>query len=432
MPKWTFPVSKHVQLLRPAKRRRLSSMNTSQISSGKVPTFYSQYFFTNALYDNTPPHSVHLPAQTGPDAVKALHDDPHFQHDMTMLKPNPSFTISHLLKIYGQLSKSRLTFLIVLTSMSGVALSPFPTTVPILLSTAIGTALCSSCANTINQIREVPFDAQMARTRLRPLVRGAISPTHAMGFAAVTGLTGPAILAAINPISAWLGAVNIILYSGVYTSLKRTSVVNTWVGSIVGGIPPLIGWTACGGKIFPSASYPIELFPPSFFSDLASTMSIIQIDNPLSALALFSLLFSWQFPHFNSLAHLVRESYAQGGYKMLAAINPRLNALVAFRHSIGLIVICSVLTPLSGLTTWAYAITSMIPNAFLTRAAWRFWRSGTEKDARALWHISLSYLPIVLALMMCHKQGMDWLTFLGWSKGKEEKGMVQGNVIAQE
>lgn len=332
-------------------------------------------------------------------------------------------TPGRLLKIYSQLSKSRLTALITLTAMSGVALSPLPATVSVLLATAAGTALCSASANTLNQLQEVPYDAQMARTRTRPLVRRAITPLHAAGFAAATGISGPVMLwTMVNPTTAILGAANIALYAGLYTWLKRKHVVNTWVGAVVGGLPPVMGWTACGGQLFPSSTYPVEYFLPQILSSLPTeSINLSLIDNPLSPFALFMLLYSWQFPHFNSLSHLVRGSYAQAGYQMLSVLSPSQNALVALRHSILLIPICSVLMPLSGLTTWAFAVTSLVPNVICARAAWKFWRVGGEKQARALWHNYLWYLPVILALAMVHKQGMDWAKWIGIKDDEETK-----------
>ena len=104
-------------------------------------------------------------------------------------------------------------------------------------------------ANTLNQWIEAPFDAQMSRTRNRPLVRLAISPTHAFISGIGSGILGTAILATINPTCAILGLSNIVLYSGVYTLMKRQSIYNTWVGAVVGAIPPLIGWVANTGSI---------------------------------------------------------------------------------------------------------------------------------------------------------------------------------------
>jgi protoheme IX farnesyltransferase len=327
-----------------------------------------------------------------------------------------------LLKVYAQLSKARLTVLVMLTSMSAVALSPLPTTVPILLSTAIGTALCSASANTLNQLQEVPFDAQMARTRSRPLVRRAITPLHGSAVAVVAGIAGPALLwYMVNPVTALLGAGNIVLYAGVYTWMKRKSIYNTWVGSVVGALPPLMGWTACGGKLLPSPDYPIHTFLPDFLTANTIPLDISLVDNPLSPFALFMLLYSWQFPHFNALSYLVRDSYAQAGYTMLSVIDPARNALVSLRHAALLVPICSILFPLSGLTTWAFALTSLVPNLICVRSAWRFWKYGGEKHARSTFQHSLWYLPVVMGLAMLHKQGMDWLNWLGIVNDEEEK-----------
>lgn len=330
--------------------------------------------------------------------------------DARGFKAIEELTPRRLLRIYAQLSKSRLTALNVLTAMTGVALSPLPTTVPILLATAIGTALCSASANTLNQVQEVPYDAQMARTRMRPLVRRAISPAHAMGFAAMTGIAGPAILwTQVNPTTAILGLGTIITYAGLYTWLKRRSVINTWVGAVVGAMPPLMGWTAGGGQLWPSSSQPIALYLPEWMD--ASPAISASVDNPLATLAFFIFLYSWQFPHFNAFSHFVRDSYAQAGYRMLSVISPRRNAAVSLRHALILIPTCSILVPLAGLTTWAFAITSLAPNFIFSQAAWRFWKAGGEKEARVLFRHSLWYLPVVLGLMMFHKSGANWT---GW------------------
>ena len=319
--------------------------------------------------------------------------------------------------------------------MSGVALSPIPTTVPVLLSTALGTALCSASANALNQLQEVPYDAQMARTRGRPLVRRAISPAHAAAFAAVTGLAGPTLLWMMcNPTTALLGAANIALYAGPYTRMKRHTIWNTWVGAIVGAVPPLMGWTAVGGSLLPSAAAmnPVSFHFPSVLAaapapDFVASSSVIVLDSPLAPWVLFALLFSWQFPHFNSLAHFVRSAYAQGGYRMLAVLDPRKNRLVALRHVILLAGICSTLVPLSGLTTWSFALTSLVPNAIWLRATWGFNKFGGDTRARTVFAHSLWWLPVVLGLMIVHKNNVDWLQWMGF-RATEEKD-VEGTTV---
>ncbi|KAH0584987.1 Protoheme IX farnesyltransferase, mitochondrial [Termitomyces sp. J132] len=337
-----------------------------------------------------------------------LHNRP-WRPAVCAFRPVERLTGARLVKVYAQLSKSRLSALVVLTAMSGVALSPLPASIPMLLSTALGTGLCSASANTLNQLQEMPLDAQMARTRNRPLVRRAITPLHATAFAAATGIAGPAILAAcVNPTTALLGAANIALYAGLYTWMKRRSIASTWAGAVVGGIPPVMGWTACGGALLPDAAHHVHLFLPNAPIDLAA------IDNPLAPFALFMFLYSWQFPHFNSLSYIVRGSYAAAGYPMLSVISPSKNTLVSLRHALLLAPITSILFPISGLTTWWLALTSLPPNLICIIAAWRFWRSGSEKDARVVFQHSLWYLPVMMALMMAHKQGVDWWTWLGF------------------
>ncbi|KAI0084097.1 protoheme IX farnesyltransferase [Irpex rosettiformis] len=397
---------------------------SSTVHGRSNPLEFASFFFHNAQWKSTA--SVTTTKYASPPQSRRSTRAAIEPVSLASYKPTEVLTTRRLFKIYTQLSKSQLTTLVVLTAMGGVALSPLPTTVPVLLATAFGTALCSASANSLNQLQEIPFDAQMARTRNRPLVRRAITPVHATCFATVTGISGPLLLwTMVNPTTAWLGILNIALYAGPYTWLKRSTIWNTWLGSIVGAIPPLMGWTACGGHLLPSPDHPITLFLPSFLT--ASPIDGLLIDNPLAPFALFMVLFSWQFPHFNALSHFVRESYAQAGYHMLCITNPLKNRLVAFRHALLFVPICSVLVPLSGLTTWAFALTSLVPNTILVQAAWKFYKTGSGKHARVLFQHSLWFLPVILGLMMFHKQGMDWLSWIGW-RTEEDRNNIHPTV----
>ena len=106
---------------------------------------------------------------------------------------------------------------------------------------------------------------------------------------------------------------------------------------------------------------------------------------------------------------------------MLAVLDPRKNRLVALRHVILLTGICSTLVPLSGLTTWSFALTSLVPNAIWLRAAWRFNKFGSDAHARTVFAHSLWWLPVVLGLMIVHKNNVDWLQWVGFRAAEEEE-----------
>lgn len=120
----------------------------------------------------------------------------------------------------------------------------------LLAATLVGTSLTSGSAAAFNHYLEVPFDSQMKRTQDRPLVTGKVSPLHAATFAVISGATGLTLLATcVNPLTAALGAANLCLYSFIYTPMKRVHIANTWVGAVVGAIPPVMGFTAVNGFV---------------------------------------------------------------------------------------------------------------------------------------------------------------------------------------
>jgi heme O synthase-like polyprenyltransferase len=64
----------------------------------------------------------------------------------------------------------------------------------------------------------------------------------------------------VNPLTGALGVFNIFLYTCCYTPLKRISIANTWVGAVVGAIPPVMGWTAATGSL-DAGEYLLQLLP---------------------------------------------------------------------------------------------------------------------------------------------------------------------------
>lgn len=274
---------------------------------------------------------------------------------------------------YLKLSKIRLTGLVVLTSMAGFAMAPGEFVLSNFLLLSGGVCLTSAAANTINQFFEVPFDSQMNRTKNRPLVCGNLSTQSAIYFAIGSAVSGSTILyMGLNPLTCFLGVTNLLLYTLVYTPLKRVNVANTWVGSVVGAIPPIMGWTAVTGSIEPGG------------------------------LLLGALLFAWQFPHFCALSWNLKSEYSRAGYQMMSTVTPYLCRSTALRYSILLTPLCTLLSQV-GITTWHFAILSLPPNAYMAFLAWRFYRDADANSSRKLFRYSLIYLPILFALIFATK-----------------------------
>ena len=322
----------------------------------------------------------------------------------TLSSTMPATSLRRLFTTCLSLSKPRLSFLIVLTTATAYSLYPVPalllpstTASPSLSALTLifltsGTALCCASANALNMLLEPKYDAQMSRTRNRPLVRGLIGKKGALIFAAAAGALGVGGLwFGVNPTVAFLGGSNIFLYAGIYTPMKRISVLNTWAGAIVGGIPPLMGWAAAAGQSATGSGEWTELL----FSE-----------GSVGGWLLAGLLFAWQFPHFNSLSWPIREEYKNAGYRMLVWTNARMNGRVALRYAILCFPICAGLWWFQ-ITDQGFLVTSSVVNAWMVKEAWSFWRKeGHKGSARGLFWASVWHLPVVMVLAMVHKKGI--------------------------
>lgn len=329
-------------------------------------------------------------------------------------------TLSTLLS----LSKPRLTILVVLTAMASYALYPAPemlssssTETPslsplTLLFLTAGTTLCSASANTFNMLYEPATDAKMARTRNRPLVRRLISKRSAMLFGVLSGAVGVgALYFGVNPTVSGLGLANIVLYAGAYTPLKAATAFNTWIGAVVGSIPPLMGWAAAAGEAATKDDSWRELL---FANDGSS----------IGGWVIAGLLFAWQFPHFMGLSWPIREEYKSAGLRMLVWTNPARNARVALRYSIAFIPLCLSLCA-AGVTERSFAVASFPINAWLVWEAVRFWRyEGHKGSARSLFWASIWHLPGIMILALLFKKGMwsrAWRSVFGEEGEWEEE-----------
>ena len=272
-----------------------------------------------------------------------------------------------------ELTKPRITALILICTAVGYlfgcrAVFHFLT----LLHALLGTALMASGTSALNQWYEADSDAKMRRTRGRPIPAGRMKRSHGFVFGVLLSTAGFVELwIGTNILAAALGLFTLMSYMFVYTPLKQRSPACTTVGALPGAMPPLIGYAAASGAL------------------------------DTWALALFLILFVWQFPHFYAIAWMYREDYARGGIKMLPVIEPdgESTAKRIVACSILLIPI-SLLPRLLGMTGSIYAAAAIAGGSALLYFGLRLGRERTFTRARHMLLASVFYLPALLTVMV--------------------------------
>jgi len=323
--------------------------------------------------------SSHFPAQKQQHAVGAHEADVAPPGSTTATAPSSFSPSSGALGIYAELAKSKLSALVVATTAAGYLMAPVPIEPATLASAIAGTFLCSASANSFNQVIEVKRDAMMNRTCRRPLPSGRISRAHAVVWASSAGVAGVTMLAlCTNLTTAALGAGTIGLYTLVYTPLKVVHPLNTWVGAVVGAIPPVMGWTAAGGSLL-----------------------------SIEPLMLSAALFLWQIPHFLALAWMYRADYEQGGYKMLPLTDPsgERTSAVCLEYT-GYLTALPFACWAAGLTSCMFPVESIAFNGAMLVAAARFAGNSQrgQAHARRLFLVSLAYLPLFFGCFLVHQR----------------------------
>lgn len=281
--------------------------------------------------------------------------------------------IGRAIRLYLEVSKARLSALVVATTGVGFVLGSRGDLDPLRLGwTVFGTALTALGANCWNEWLEREADARMKRTRTRPLPSRRMRPETACLVGGLSVFWGLLILLTFtNALTAGLALLVELLYLAVYTPLKRRSPTCTLVGALCGAIPPIMGWTAATGVIEPGAWL------------------------------LASLLFLWQMPHFLALAWLYRDDYERGGFRMLPLVDRRgtVTSLAAVLYSLALLPL-GLIAALIGLAGWTTTVGSLLLGGWMLALAIALERDRSDRNARRLFMASLAYLPLFLSLLL--------------------------------
>lgn len=272
-----------------------------------------------------------------------------------------------------ELTKPRITFMVVLTTAVGFIL---PATGPLPLGlffhALLATGALVSGASVLNQVLEIDTDARMRRTAQRPLPSGRLHPDTALALGVALAIVGVLWLAlAVNLLTALVGIAALVGYVFVYTPMKRWTSLATIVGAVPGALPPVMGWTAYRDAIEPGAW------------------------------VLFGILFMWQLPHFLAIAWMCREDYGRAGFPMLSVHDDRgvRTARQALLWAAALVPVALLPTVL-GLTGGVYFAGALAAGLLYLAGAVAFARQRAHETARKLLWISVLYLPAILAVML--------------------------------
>lgn len=280
---------------------------------------------------------------------------------------------------YAQFSKLRLASLVVFSAVIGYFIACREMQIAAdwirLTALTLGGFLVTASSNGFNQVIERDTDKLMKRTQNRPLPQGRMTVNEGIVVASVMGIAGISVLFAFtNVLSGILGSLALVLYTIVYTPLKKITPFAVFVGAFPGAVPAMLGWVAASegmGKI------------------------------GTSALLLFAIQFMWQFPHFWAIAWVQHDDYKQAGFHLLPSPGGR-DKSSAFQIVVYTLMLIPVsLTPLlfhlSGLISAMVILACGV--GFLLQAL-KLYRTCEVQSASRLMFGSFIYLPVVqLALL---------------------------------
>jgi len=277
---------------------------------------------------------------------------------------------------YFELTKPRITVLIMLTSAAGFALGSRGAVNYVLLTHAlIGIGLLSSGIATLNQFIERDLDGLMRRTADRPLPSGRLFPIEALWFGVLVTAGAEVYLAVlVNTLTSLLGLTVIAGYLFVYTPLKTRTSLSTALGAFPGAMPPLMGWTAARGEI------------------------------DIAAWVLFAILFLWQFPHFLAIAWMYREDYGRAGIRMLPVVEPdgRVTGQQIILYALMLVPV-SLLPAVLGISGKVYLFAALVLGILFLAFSIRAALSKSNQHARQLLLASVLYLPLLFGVMVLNR-----------------------------
>ncbi|MEQ9408038.1 MAG: heme o synthase [Fuerstiella sp.] len=274
---------------------------------------------------------------------------------------------------YAELCRPRIAVMTMVSVAVGFTLSsPVVFDGFLLFMSIIGIVQLVAASSILNQCLERRTDAKMTRTSSRPIAVGRVSLSESILVSVALSVSGFTLLwDQVNPLTATATLATLLVYVGGYTVLKRRTSLCTTVGAIPGAMPPVLGWLAAGGR-------------PG-----------------IEAMALFSVFFIWQFPHFLAIGWLHRHDYRRAGLRMLPSFSDQglLTGLFAVLYAAAFVPV-SVLPAYVGLSGDFYFCAALFLSVSYLVYAIRFLLDRSELRARGLLYNSLLCLPLLLIALV--------------------------------
>jgi protoheme IX farnesyltransferase len=291
----------------------------------------------------------------------------------------PGELVRRRLADYLALTKPRVIAMVLVTTAVGYYLgSPgTPVLVPLVYA-LVGTALAAGGTLALNQYVERDLDAQMERTRHRPLPEGRVHPGEALAVGLGLLVAGLTVLAAgAHALAALVTGGIAVTYLLVYTPLKPVTSLCSIVGAVPGALPPVAGWAAARGALGPEPWI------------------------------LFAIMFLWQIPHSLAIGCVYREDYARAGIRLLPVIDRdgASTGRQVVSNCLALVPV-ALLPTLVGLAGAVYFLVALVLGLGFLWAAIGLARTRSTADARRLLLASLVYLPVLLTVMALDK--LSW------------------------
>lgn len=278
-----------------------------------------------------------------------------------------TLTVTARLRAFSELLKTRLSLLVAFSCAFGFVLASPEVNILKLLFVFVGGFLVSGASITLNQIFERDLDKVMRRTMRRPLPTHRVTVQEAWIFAGLCLIAGIALLMVYtNLLTVCLSLLSMVLYSFVYTPLKRVGPVAVFVGAIPGALPPLLGWTAATGAI----SY--------------------------EAWIIFGIQFIWQFPHFWAIAWVADDDYKKAGFKLLPSGGRKdLNTAIQIMIYTMFLIPLGLLPATFGMTGIYSAVVATVCGVLFFAQTFALMGDANQKSALRIMFGSFLYLPIV-------------------------------------